>query len=110
MDELEELVYYISEMKRSFNRKLDDHLFIIQQQNNKIDEQTQVIEELSWQLRDLRDSVRQLSHKPSQCKCNYENHLPRNVQVRQDSKSKTVLPRMSGLKLSLPGNLEELYY
>lgn len=117
MDEIEEIVYYISEMKRSFNRKLDDHLFIIEQQNNKINEQAHIIDELAWQLRDLRDSVRQLGiNLKTQCKCNYENHIPRtpiaegNIirqqQQQQDTKAKTLAPpRSGGLKLSLPGIL-----
>lgn len=85
-EEFSEMIMYVTEMRRSFNRKLDDHLFIMQQQNERIDkqmrfieEQKEVIDELAWQIRDLRASIRQVkeSNKNNICVCNYENHQPR---------------------------------
>lgn len=80
-EEISEIIFYITDMKRSFNRKLDDHLFIMQQQNERIekqmriiDEQKEVIDELAWQIRDLRDSIRRVKESKSHCVCNYENH------------------------------------
>lgn len=109
--EFDELILYISNMKRSFNRKLDDHLFIIQQQNNKIDEQCQIIDELGWQLRDLRDAVRQLSAKQNaQCACHYENHKPsiRAAKQQQPSNQKAetkFFTTKSGTRIALPGKM-----
>lgn len=84
-DELSEIIEYVTGMRRTFNRKLDDHLFIMEQQNHRIEEQYRIIEEqravideLAWQIRDLRDSVRQVSEQKSSCVCNYENHVSRN--------------------------------
>lgn len=69
-EELDELIVYISGMRRAFQRKVDDHTFIIDQQRDRIeyqqhliDDQRMVIDELAWQLRDLRDSVRQCCEK-----------------------------------------------
>lgn len=69
-DEISELIEYISGLRRTFNRKLDDHLFIIEQQRERIDfqqhlidDQRAVVDELAWQIRDLRDSVRQCCEK-----------------------------------------------
>lgn len=84
-DEISEIIEYITGMRRTFNRKLDDHLFIMEQQNHRIeeqyriiDEQRIIIDELAWQIRDLRDSVRQVSEQKSNCVCNYENHVSRH--------------------------------
>ncbi len=84
-DEIGEIIEYITGMRRTFNRKLDDHLFIMEQQNHRIeeqyriiDEQRVIIDELAWQIRDLRDSVRQVSEQKSNCVCNYENHVSRH--------------------------------
>lgn len=75
-DEIDEIIVYITGMRRAFNRKLDDHLFIMQQQNKRIDEQTrtiddqkQIIDELAWQIRDLRDSVRKVSEQTKNHSC-----------------------------------------
>lgn len=60
----------VRELHQKCNRKLDDHLFIIQQQRDRIDYQQQqidgqrfLIEELAWQIRDLRDSLRKSDEK-----------------------------------------------
>lgn len=57
-EEFDELVVYVAGLKKTFSRRLDDHLFIIQQQNQRLDDQTRLIDELAWQIRDLRASVR----------------------------------------------------
>lgn len=66
-DEIDELILYVTDMRRSFTRKMDEQLFIIQEQNDRIrrqrrtiDEQKEVVDELAWQIRDLRDSVRRV--------------------------------------------------
>lgn len=71
-DELSEIIVYVSGLRRTLNRKLDDHLFIIEQQRERIefqqhliDEQHAIVDELAWQIRDLRDSVRQCCEKMS---------------------------------------------
>lgn len=91
-DEISEIIEYITGMRRTFNRKLDDHLFIMEQQNHRIeeqyriiDEQRVVIDELAWQIRDLRDSVRQVSEQKSNCVCNYENHVSRHRNKENDT-------------------------
>lgn len=60
----------VRELRQKFNRKLEDHLFIMQQQRDRIDNQQQqidgqrfLIEELAWQIRDLRDSLRKSDEK-----------------------------------------------
>lgn len=94
VEEFDELVYFISGMKKSFNRKLDDHLFIIQQQQNKIDQMSHIIDELSWQLRELRDSVRQVNEKSeAHCKCDYANHISnKSSQNNLDNKDINLAP------------------
>lgn len=66
-DEIDELIMYVTDLRHSFTRKLDDHLCIIQDQNDRIRnqqrtiaEQKEVVDELAWQIRDLRDSVRRV--------------------------------------------------
>ncbi|GAB0086173.1 hypothetical protein DMENIID0001_096620 [Sergentomyia squamirostris] len=54
--EFNELVYYVSAMKQQMNRQ--EH--IIDMQNNRIEELGRVIDELAWQLRDLRSAVREV--------------------------------------------------
>lgn len=62
-ERVDELVVYVSGLKKTISRKLDDHLFIIDQQNQRLDEQSRLIEELAWQVRDLRASVRTVGEK-----------------------------------------------
>ncbi|XP_055684410.1 uncharacterized protein LOC129790743 [Lutzomyia longipalpis] len=54
--EFNELVFYVSGMKQQLNTQER----IIQMQNNRIEEQGRVIDELAWQLRDLRAAVREV--------------------------------------------------
>jgi uncharacterized coiled-coil DUF342 family protein len=79
-EEFNELIYYISQLKHQYNRKLDE-------QTEKINEQNSVIEELLWQLRELTDKVRRLSDNvksleskvqdPGRTGGSYENHIMR---------------------------------
>jgi hypothetical protein len=88
-EEFSELIYYISELKHSFTRKIDE-------QSTKINEQSMVIEELLWQIRELSDKIRMLNQwkgdvervicdsrrkfddmSKSTCVCRYENHIPK---------------------------------
>lgn len=99
-EEISELIMYVTDMRRTFNRKLDDHLFIMEQQNDRIekqirtiDEQREVIDELAWQIRDLRDSIRQVKETTSRCVCNYENHQPLYPK-RRESLRDTIDSRM----------------
>lgn len=62
-EEFDELLLYVAGLKKTFGRKLDDHLFIIQQQNQRLDDQARLIDELAWQIRDLRASVRSVGDK-----------------------------------------------
>lgn len=89
-EEVNELIYYISQLKHQYNLKIDE-------QSEKINEQNTVIEELLWQLRELSDKVRRLtdnvknletqvneSEKNNEiCCCRYENHtLHSNKSIR----------------------------
>lgn len=69
-DEYSEIISYVTELRRKFYRKLESQMFIIEQQRDRqeyqqrqIDDQRVVIDELAWQIRDLRDSVRQCTEK-----------------------------------------------
>lgn len=70
----------IVEMEKKFNKKFNEQLIIIENQRNRLDNQQEqinnqraIIEELAWQIRDLRDSVRKCSEKIS-TKYNIEFH------------------------------------
>lgn len=54
--EFNELVFYVSSMKQQVNRQ--EH--IIEMQSSRIEELGRVIDELAWQLRDLRAAVREV--------------------------------------------------
>lgn len=62
-EEFDELLLYVAGLKKTFDRKMDDHLFIIQQQIERLDDQARLIDELAWQIRDLRASVRAVGDK-----------------------------------------------
>lgn len=92
-EEFSELIYYISELKHQYNRKIDE-------QTTKINDQNVVMEELLWQLRELSDKVRKLndkvrsmehggekSRKPNSCICRYENHIPKNRILNEITKT-----------------------
>lgn len=108
-DEISELIVYVTELRRTFNHKLDDHLYIMDEQNRQIeqqmriiDEQKQVVDELAWQIRDLRASVRKVSEQKGSCVCNYENHEPRLRMTKTlDSKRKSRKFYVSGKTLNL---------
>lgn len=90
-DELSEIIVYVSGLRRTFNRKLDDQLFIIEQQRERIefqqhliDEQKAIVDELAWQIRDLRDSVRQCCEKMAEFEVNQSNAIGHCSGVRSD--------------------------
>lgn len=69
-EEYSEIISYVTELRRKFYRKLENQMFIIEQQRDRIDyqqrqidDQRGIIDELAWQIRDLRDSVRQCTEK-----------------------------------------------
>lgn len=62
-EEFDELLLYVAGLKKTFARRQDDHLFIIQQQNERLEDQSRLIDELAWQIRDLRASVRAVGDK-----------------------------------------------
>lgn len=96
-DEFDELVLYVAGLKKTFGRKLDDHLFIIQQQNQRLDDQTRLIDELAWQIRDLRASVRSVNDKlksvqsqgQGTCQCDSDNYAI-EVNSRRSSGASTL--------------------
>lgn len=85
-----ELILYINNLRKTFNRKLDDQLVLIGEQRERIDFQQQLIgeqritmDELAWQIRDLRDSVRQCCEKIEKyevqlreqcCECHHDDN------------------------------------
>ena len=89
-EEFTELIYYISELKHSYSSKIDE-------QTIKINDQSGVIEELLWQVRELSDKLRQMNQKVVDieklflenrrksedkfCVCRYENHIPLNRSI-----------------------------
>lgn len=103
-EEVNELIYYISQLKHQYNQKIDE-------QSEKINDQNTVIEELLWQLRELSDKVRRLNENVQiletkleensrnssdrMCVCRYENHNSRQnnnhfneIQIRGNFGSK----------------------
>lgn len=71
-DEYSKVMLFVTEMRRKLNRTMDDQIFMIEQQRDRIDYQQQqindirvIIEELAWQIRDLRDSVRRCNETVS---------------------------------------------
>lgn len=66
MDQLKSEFYEtITELNRKFIRKLKEHLNRIEQQEIQLHRQNGVIEELAWQIRDLRDSLRECNERVS---------------------------------------------
>lgn len=91
-DELSELKLLILELSQQFNRKFEDQAHIIRQQRDRLESQQQqlhnqcaIIEELAWQIRDLRDAVRKCNEKVSNVIHSKENvnspesHLTLNI-------------------------------
>lgn len=106
-DEIDELIMYVTDMRHSFTRKLDDQLFIIQEQNDRIrhqqrtiDEQKEVVDELAWQIRDLRDSVRRVKESVASgclgCQANNKANNTIKVQPNQSTQPPKAAPRRRG--------------
>lgn len=81
---------WTEDFERKFRNKFDDHLHIIEKQRDRLDKQQEqlkyqrgIIEELAWQIRDLRDSVRECTEqikslKYDECrKSELRLHMPR---------------------------------
>lgn len=67
---INEIKLLVLQLAQQFNKKFDEQARVILDQSNRLDEQQQqihnqraIIEELAWQIRDLRDSVRKCSEK-----------------------------------------------
>lgn len=83
-EEFSELVCYISELKHQLAGKVDE-------QTVKINDHSEIVEELLWQIRELSDKLPKMSTivddlerkvseaqkaaKESSCICHYQNHL-----------------------------------
>lgn len=66
----------ILDLNRKLSERFDDHLNLIEQQRYRLERQQEqlshqclIIDELAWQIRDLRDSVRKCSEQISNQKC-----------------------------------------
>lgn len=82
-DDLNEIKLFILELSQQFNRKFVDQSRIIRQQRDRLEFQQEqlnnqraIIEELAWQIRDLRDSVRNCSEKISNTHTEYPANCP----------------------------------
>jgi predicted RNase H-like nuclease (RuvC/YqgF family) len=83
-EEFNELVFYIAGLKSQFTSKIDE-------QTIKINDHSEIVEELLWQIRELSDKIRQMNQKveklekklqdvekkssENNCICHYQNHL-----------------------------------
>lgn len=67
---INEIKVLVLQLAQQFNKKFDEQARVILDQCNRLDEQQQqihnqraIIDELAWQIRDLRDSVRKCSEQ-----------------------------------------------
>lgn len=126
-DEYSEIILYVTELRRKFYRKLENQMFVIEQQRDRIDyqqrqidDQRVIIDELAWQIRDLRDSVRQCTEKlyehggcsncstirkdgnrtmsPDKAKFNRQNHLEKD--------GKFLGPQIMFLTIEIPSTVD----
>lgn len=81
-----------ADLERKFRNKFDDQLLIIEKQRDRLDKQQEqlnyqrsIIEELAWQIRDLRDSVR---------KCTEQIKCLKHVECRE-SELKLHIPKIN---------------
>lgn len=66
MDQLRSEFYEtISNLNRKFNKKIKEHMNRIERQQDQLNHQNGIIEELAWQIRDLRDSLRKCNEQIS---------------------------------------------
>lgn len=109
-EEFTELIYYISELKHQYSSKIDE-------QTIKINDQSNVIEELLWQVRELSDKLRQMNQKVVDvekllhenrrkseekfCVCRYENHIPTNRSIF--SRQTSMISRRNTAKIAKSG-------
>jgi hypothetical protein len=70
-DDFNDLVDYVVEIKNQYHQKIDE-------QSQRINDQMMIIDELCCQMRELGARVRTLTtrmeNKSEFCVCNYENH------------------------------------
>lgn len=92
--ESKDVMVLITELDRRLHEKFDDQLFIIEQQRDRIDCQQQqindqrvIIEELTWQIRDLTDSVRKCSEIIHRNDKNMETN--RKINISEANKPQT---------------------
>lgn len=91
MDQLKsELQLTISELNRKFNKKLKVHLNQIERQQYQINHQNGIIDELVWQIRELRDSVRKCNEQISCSQSKYciecaKNHMTLDISTMSDN-------------------------
>lgn len=89
----------VLKLRNEFNQKIEEQTDIIRKQRDRLEAQQEqifnqriIIEELAWQIRDLRDSVRKCSEQISNnVNAKYhvdtpENHLKLNIPEANDAK------------------------
>lgn len=104
-NDLGEIKKMIFKLNKMFTDKLLDQAYIIKQQQNRMDRQQQqlnhqraIIDELAWQIRDVRDSLRKCSEQmqsKNHAECP-ENHLKINIPTANEL---TQSNHVSGRKL-----------
>lgn len=99
-DELSEIKLLILELSQQFNRKFEDQARTIRHQRDQLESQqlqlhnqSSIIEELAWQIRDLRDSVRKCSEKISNVQSTHHVNSP-------ESYLKLNIPEANGIRQS----------
>lgn len=114
-EDFNEIKLLILELSQQFNRKFEDQTRVIRQQRDRLESQQEqlhsqraIIEELAWQIRDLRDSVRKFSEKISSVQSKYranspESHLKLNIpDVNSTRQSNHRAGRQRYNKMSFP--------
>lgn len=105
ISDINEMKILILKLNKTFTDKLLDQAYIIKQQQKRLDTQQQqlheqraIIDELAWQIRDVRDTLRKYSEQ-TQSKNHVEcpeNHLKINIPNAKELKQSN---HVSGRKL-----------
>lgn len=114
-EEFNELVFYISGLKSQFSSKIDE-------QTIKINDHSEIVDELLWQIRELSDKIRQLGQKvkslekkleetekksqANNCICHYQNHLiPARLRPSRSifSRQTSMISRKSSARIAKTG-------
>lgn len=74
----------VVQLNRKFNRYMRNQSHQIERQQDELNHQCGVIEELAWQIRDLRDSLRKCNDQISRLQSKYcvecaKNHMKLNI-------------------------------